>query len=81
MNMHYSPHSQMMANYGRQLQAAYDAVQDAKNSGDEQALGYAEGQVLRLRREIAKLDPRGYGNRHLETLSQAERDEALRNDA
>ena len=77
MNMHCSQHSQMMAGYGRRLQGAYDAAQDAKNSGDEQALGYAEAKVLRLRREIAKLDPRGYGNRHLETLTTAEREQAL----
>lgn len=78
MNTHYSKHNQTMAGYGQQLQAAYDEVQDAKNSGDERALGYAEGKVLRLRRAIAKLDPRGYGNMHLETLSQVEREQALR---
>lgn len=60
------------------LHEAEDKMQDARHSGDDQAFGYAEGEVLRLRRELAKLDPRGAGYKHLDTLSEAERLAALR---
>lgn len=60
------------------LHEAEDKMQDARHSSDGQALGYAEGDVLRFRRELAKLDPRGAGHKHLDTLSEAERLTALR---
>lgn len=63
--------------YNEQLQAAEDAMQDARYSGDTQAFSYAEQRAFRLRRELAKLDPRGVGQRFLDSLSEAERNAAL----
>lgn len=60
------------------LREAEDKIQDARNSGDEQARAYAEGESLRLRRELARLDPRGAGHAHLNLLSAAEQQAALR---
>ena len=72
-----TPKSSVAAIAGR-LSEAEDKMQDARYSDDSKALSYAEGEVLRLRRELAKLDPRGAGHKHLDTLSEAERLAALR---
>lgn len=77
MSLWYEPRITTIAAYSRNLVDAYDAIQSAKNSGDTQALGYAEAQSLRWRREIAKLDPRGYGHPYLNTLTAVEREQAL----
>jgi hypothetical protein len=77
MSLWYEPKITTIAAYSRNLADAQEAIQSAKNSGDEQALGYAEGQALRWRRAIAKLDPRGYGAQHLGTLTPGEREVAL----
>lgn len=77
MSLWNEPKITAIAAYSRNLQEAMEAAQSAKYSGDERALGYAEGQALRWKREIAKLDPRGYGAQHLSALTQAERDSAL----
>jgi hypothetical protein len=69
--------SQQISAFAIRLRDAEDKVQSAKNSGDAQALGYAEGEVIRMRRELAKLDPHGYGHMHLDLLTQAERQAAL----
>lgn len=61
----------------QRLQEAEDAQQDARNSGDTQAFGYAEQRVIRLRREMAKIDPRGAGHKYLDNLTEAERNAAL----
>lgn len=61
------------------LQDAEDAMQDARNSGDARAFGYAEQKVIRLRRELAKIDPRGVGAPYLNNLTAAERSAALAN--
>lgn len=63
--------------YNEQLQAAEDAMQGARYSGDTQAFAYAEQRAIRLRRELAKLDPRGVGQQFLDSLSEAERNAAL----
>lgn len=60
------------------LRETEDKIQDARNSGDQQAQSYAEGESLRLRRDLARLDPRGAGHVHLDLLSPAERMDALR---
>jgi hypothetical protein len=52
-------------------------IQSARHNGDQQALGYAEGESLRIRREMAKIGPRGYDHIHLNLLTQAEREQAL----
>lgn len=57
----------------RNLTEALDDAQSAKNRGDEQALGYAEGRVLHWKREIAKLDPNGYGHQYAGLLTNGER--------
>lgn len=77
MSLWSEPHVTTISALSRQLQDANDNIQSAKHSGDQQALGYAEGESLRLRREIAKIDPRGYGHNHLNLLTQAEREQAL----
>ena len=61
----------------KRLHEADDTAQDARNNNDQQALGYAEGESLRMKREIAKLDPRGYGYNYLNLLTSAERAQAL----
>ena len=47
-----------------QLTAAEDSMRDARYSGDTRAFGYAEQKVIRLRRELAKTDPRGAGHKY-----------------
>ena len=59
------------------LQDAADAMQDARYSGDARAFGYAEQKVIRLRRAMAKNDPRGAGAPYLDNLTAAERSTAL----
>lgn len=51
--------SQLVAMLAARLREAEDKMQDARYSGNSQAFSYAEGDVLRLRRELAKLAPRG----------------------
>lgn len=63
--------------YAQNLSAAEDAMQDARHSGDTRAFGYAEQKVIRMRRELARLDPRGVGAQYLNNLSDAERNAAL----
>ena len=77
MTMWTEPKVNVIAGLSRQLQGAYDDIQSAKHADDSQALGYAEGKSLCLRREIAKLDPRGYGHQYLGALTESERTEAL----
>lgn len=77
MSLWNEPKVTVVSRLSRRLQDANDNIQSAKHSGDQQALGYAEGESLRLRREIAKLDPRGYGHDHLNLLTKAEREQAL----
>lgn len=60
------------------IREAEDDMADARHNGDDQAFAYAEGRSLRYRRELAKLDPRGYGHPHLSLLSEVERDAVLR---
>lgn len=60
-----------------QLTTAEDSMQDARYSGDTRAFGYAEQKVIRLRRELAKTDPRGAGHKYLDNLTDAERNAAL----
>ncbi len=60
-----------------QLQEAEDAMQSARHTGNTQAFGYAEQRVIRLRRELAKLDPHGVGLQYLDNLTDAERSDAL----
>lgn len=67
-------HVEVVANA---LQESEDAMQDARYSGDTRAFGYAEQKVLRLRRELAKTDPRGVGAPYLNNLTEAERNLAL----
>lgn len=69
-------HSQVEV-YAGHLSDAEDAMQDASNSGDDRAFGYAEQKVIRLRRELAKLDPRGVGAKYLDNLTASERNAAL----
>lgn len=45
--------------YSQQLQEAEDAMQSARYSGDAQAYLYAEQKAIRMRRELAKIDPLG----------------------
>ncbi|MBP8275551.1 MAG: hypothetical protein KAX55_01485 [Propionivibrio sp.] len=59
------------------LQDAEDAMQDARYGGDARAFGYAEQKVIRLRRDMAKIDPRGAGAQYLDNLTAAERSAAL----
>lgn len=63
--------------YSQQLQEAEDTMQSARYSGDAQAFGYAEQKAIRLRRELAKIDPRGVGQPYLDNLTEAERNAAL----
>jgi len=63
----------------QRLQEAEDALQDARYSGDSRAFSYAEQQAIRLRREMAKIDPRGAGHKYLDSLTEAERNAALNN--
>lgn len=72
-----APGKNAIANLAARLQSALDDAQDAVNKGDQQARGYAEGAALRLKREIAKLDPRGAGYQYLSLLSDGERVQAL----
>lgn len=62
---------------GNSLQEAEDAMQDARYSGDARTFGYAEQKVIRLRRELAKVDPRGVGAPYIDNLTEAERSAAL----
>lgn len=77
MSLWSEPKVTQLSALSRRLQDANDNIQSAKHSGDKQALGYAEGESLRLRRAIAKLDPRGYGHNHLGLLTETERAQAL----
>lgn len=52
-------------------------MQDARYGGDARAFGYAEQKVIRLRRDMAKIDPRGAGAQYLDNLTAAERSTAL----
>lgn len=72
-----APGTNIIANLAARLQSALDDAQDAVNKGDEQARGYAEGKALSLKRDIAKLDPRGAGHKYLSSLSDGERNKAL----
>lgn len=72
--MEKQSHVEVCAN---NLREAEDAMQDARYSGDTRAFGYAEQRVIRLRRELAKIDPRGVGAAYLDNLTEAERDVAL----
>lgn len=77
MSLWNEPQVTKISALSRRLQEANDKIQSAQHSGDQQALGYAEGESLRLRREIAKIDPRGYGHNYLSLLTEAERVQAL----
>lgn len=60
------------------IRLAEEAAQDAAYKDDAQAKGYAESRSLRLRRELAKVDPRGTGYQYRDLLSEQELADALR---
>lgn len=62
----------------QQLLEAEDTIQSARYSGDAQAFGYAEQKSIRLRRELAKIDPLGVGAPYLGNLTATERNAALK---